>query len=146
MPDAAQTIREAGCSLCQETGGRLLWENDCFRIVAIMDDDWPGYLRIISQRHVREMTDFNQQERHMLFELLIRVETLMKKILQPHKINIASLGNLTPHQHWHVIGRWADDACFPGSIWSVPTQKTKPVALSARHEAAAALFAAIEKL
>jgi diadenosine tetraphosphate (Ap4A) HIT family hydrolase len=33
-------------------------------------------------------------------------------------MNIASLGNMTPHLHWHVIPRFHDDATFPKPIWA----------------------------
>ncbi|HXD50505.1 MAG TPA: HIT domain-containing protein, partial [Burkholderiales bacterium] len=33
------------------------------------------------------------------------------------KINLAAFGNMTPHLHWHVIPRNADDAHFPNPIW-----------------------------
>ena len=36
----------------------------------------------------------------------------------PDKINLASLGNITPHLHWHIIPRYFEDNHFPDSIWS----------------------------
>ena len=33
------------------------------------------------------------------------------------KLNIANLGNVTPQLHWHVLGRRADDPCWPGPVW-----------------------------
>ena len=42
----------------------------------------------------------------------------IKIFYKPDKINLACLGNLTPHIHWHVIPRFYDDNHFPGSIWS----------------------------
>jgi diadenosine tetraphosphate (Ap4A) HIT family hydrolase len=33
-------------------------------------------------------------------------------------VNLASLGNITPHLHWHVIPRFADDPHFPNPIWA----------------------------
>ena len=42
----------------------------------------------------------------------------IKLFYNPDKINLASLGNLTPHVHWHVIPRFYDDDHFPDSIWS----------------------------
>jgi diadenosine tetraphosphate (Ap4A) HIT family hydrolase len=38
--------------------------------------------------------------------------------LQPDKINLASLGNMVPHLHWHVVPRWRDDSHFPAPIWA----------------------------
>ena len=47
------------------------------------------------------------------------VERCVRQVMQPDKINLASLGNMVPHLHWHVIPRYADDAHFPDSVWSV---------------------------
>ena len=37
-----------------------------------------------------------------------------------HTDDLASLGNKTPHLHWHIIPRYEDDNHFPGAIWSAP--------------------------
>ena len=34
-----------------------------------------------------------------------------------HKINVASLGNMVPQCHWHVVGRHHRDSCWPGPVW-----------------------------
>jgi diadenosine tetraphosphate (Ap4A) HIT family hydrolase len=33
--------------------------------------------------------------------------------MRPDKMNLASLGNMTPHVHWHVIPRFATTAISP---------------------------------
>ncbi|MCL2162536.1 MAG: HIT domain-containing protein, partial [Betaproteobacteria bacterium] len=45
------------------------------------------------------------------------VESSLRALMTPDKINLASLGNRVPHLHWHVIARFADDRHFPESIW-----------------------------
>ena len=51
-------------------------------------------------------------------EVVFAAERALRELLHPAKINLASLGNMTPHLHWHVIPRFADDKHFPGSVWS----------------------------
>ena len=46
------------------------------------------------------------------------VEKIVRDVMQPDKINLASLGNMVPHLHWHVIPRFENDKNFPDSIWS----------------------------
>ena len=48
------------------------------------------------------------------------VEEAQQSILSPDKINLASLGNMVPHLHWHVIPRWRGDRHFPDPIWAPP--------------------------
>jgi diadenosine tetraphosphate (Ap4A) HIT family hydrolase len=63
------------------------------------------------------MTDLATADRNHLMAVVFEVEAVLRDVLAPDKINLASLGNLTPHLHWHVIPRWRDDPHFPGSIW-----------------------------
>jgi diadenosine tetraphosphate (Ap4A) HIT family hydrolase len=49
---------------------------------------------------------------------VFRVEAALRICLQPEKVNLASLGNMTPHLHWHVIPRRSGDPTFPQPIWA----------------------------
>lgn len=50
--------------------------------------------------------------------VVFAAEGALRELMQPVKINLASLGNKVAHLHWHVIARFADDKHFPGSVWS----------------------------
>jgi diadenosine tetraphosphate (Ap4A) HIT family hydrolase len=63
--------------------------------------------------------------------------------MHPDKVNIAALGNMTPHIHWHVIPRFKDDVFFPGSAWSVRLQETPNTLLDNRKRLSQALPEAI---
>ncbi len=106
------------CVLCAQDGGRLIWRNDALRVIDVGDPDLPGYTRVIWQAHVREMTDLTRAERTEFMEVVYLVESMQRHWLKPDKINIASLGNQTPHLHWHIMPRWKEDPWFPDSIWA----------------------------
>ena len=114
------------CELCHGAGGRLLWQNGLARVVAVDEPGLPGFLRVIAARHVREMTDLPPEECTRLLVLVLAVERHLRAALQPDKMNLASLGNVTPHVHWHVIPRWRDDRHFPGPVWA-PARHDGPV-------------------
>lgn len=105
------------CELCEKTGGRLVWQNRFCRVVLVDDEDYPGYCRVILQRHAAEMTDLDELERTALMQAVFAVEKALRNTLSPDKINLASLGNVTPHLHWHVIPRFESDRHFPNPIW-----------------------------
>ena len=113
------------CVFCQTIGGELLWQNALCRIVLVDDANYVGFCRVILNRHVKEMTDLTEAERIHLMQITFAVEQVLRDILQPSKINLASLGNKTPHIHWHVIPRFENDAHFPETIWSAELRSSK---------------------
>lgn len=112
--------KPANCEFCNSPGGAVLWQNDLCRVVRVDEPDYPGFLRVILQRHAREMTDLDRDERTRVMQVVFTVEEVVRDAMQPHKMNLASLGNMTPHVHWHVIPRYEDDRHHPGPIWAVP--------------------------
>ncbi len=105
------------CPLCQQIGGELVLRTDLLRVVLVDEPAYPGYCRVILNRHAREMTDLAPPQIARLMSAVFAVEDAQRAVLAPLKINLASFGNMTPHVHWHVIPRWADDAHFPQPIW-----------------------------
>ena len=53
------------------------------------------------------------------------VEQVQRDVLKPTKVNLASLGNMVAHVHWHVIPRYADDACFPNPVWALTSEQAR---------------------
>ena len=114
------------CELCDQNGGELLWRDERCRVVLVDDPDYPGFCRVIWQSHVREMTDLSSADRAHFMSIVFVVEKTLREIMAPDKINLASLGNMTPHLHWHVIPRFVDDKHFPAPIWAAPARKSRP--------------------
>ncbi|MEQ1662308.1 MAG: HIT family protein [Thiobacillus sp.] len=113
------------CPLCDAPGGEMLWQDDFCRVVLVTDTpDYPGFCRVILNRHVKEMTDLVPAERSRLMMMVCKTEQAVRDVLQPDKINLASLGNVVPHLHWHVIPRFVDDPHFPNPIWGVKLRET----------------------
>lgn len=135
-PNEPSSEARDDCPLCTGDGARLIWRGAFWRAVAVDDPGYPGYVRLILNRHCTELTAISSIEQEQLFKLLIAMEKLMREILAPDKVNIASLGNQVPHLHWHIIPRWKDDPCFPDSIWSTPRREAMQAANPARLAAA----------
>ena len=113
------------CELCITTGETLLWRGQHCRVILIADADYPGFCRVIWNEHVKEMTDLSAQLRTELMNTVFAVESAVREVMQPEKINLASLGNMTPHLHWHVIPRYLDDKNFPNPIWGAALRNTR---------------------
>jgi len=106
------------CPLCAIADEVLLWSDAFCRVIWVDETDYPGFCRVILNAHVREMTDLPPVERQRLMEVVFAVEVAVREVAKPDKINLASLGNMVPHVHWHVIPRWEADRCFPDAIWA----------------------------
>ena len=123
------------CELCRSDGGEVLWRGARLRIVAVADPEVPAFLRVIWSSHVAEMSDLAQHDAAHLLEAVISAERVLRTALQPDKINLASLGNMVPHLHWHVIPRFAGDAHFPQAVWGA-RQREPDAAILARQRSA----------
>lgn len=108
----------SSCPLCSPSSEAQLWADDAFRVIGVKDAQHPGFVRLISQAHVAEVSDLSPSAQTRMFALLVGIESAMRQRLSPDKVNLASLGNQVPHLHWHIIPRWKDDLFFPDSIWS----------------------------
>lgn len=94
-----------------------MWRDMLCRVVLVNDPEHPGFCRVIWDKHTREMTDLAEIERQHMLRVVCAVEKVLRDLLIPDKINLASLGNVTPHVHWHVIPRYQDDPHFPNPVW-----------------------------
>jgi diadenosine tetraphosphate (Ap4A) HIT family hydrolase len=114
-----------GCELCNPALEKVLWRDGFCRVVLAGERDYPGFCRVILEQHLSEMTDLSAPERIRLMEAVFATEAVLREMLAPDKINLASLGNVVPHVHWHVIPRYRDDPRFPNPIWAQSRQEAK---------------------
>ncbi|SFD00721.1 HIT family protein [Massilia yuzhufengensis] len=137
-------MKLAGCELC-EPALPAAWQGEKFSVILVDDAAYPGFCRVIWREHVREMSDLAQQDRLLLNEAVYQVELAVLEVMQPLKVNVASLGNVVPHLHWHVIPRYADDAHFPAPVWAQAARQTDDATLAARRALLPQLAAAITR-
>ena len=144
-PDSGLPEKSAPCELCSDSGGEVLVSTADFRVVLVDDPLYPGFCRVVWHAHVTEMTELGPAQRSVLMAAVCRVELALREALQPHKLNLASLGNMTPHLHWHVIPRFTDDAHFPTPVWAAPVRTPDPLKLAARYAQLPALRSALAR-
>lgn len=114
------------CDLCQPSPHQILWQDDFCRVVLLNDADYPAYCRVELLAHIKEMTDLTPQNRAKMMKAVFAVEQALREATKADKINLASLGNKTPHVHWHVIPRFEHDKHFPNSHWGEALRKGQP--------------------
>ncbi|RQP26856.1 HIT family protein [Albitalea terrae] len=114
---------QAGCDLCTNPGGLLLWSEGDWRAVRVEDAAHPAFYRVICNRHVREFSDLSGVQRSRCMDLVCAIEQVLIAQLNPTKINLAAFGNMVPHLHWHVMARFDWDDHFPNPIWGARTRE-----------------------
>ena len=112
------TTQTAACSLCAADGGTLVFRHDQWRVILADEPGFPAFYRVVWNAHVAEFSDLSADERTVCMNAVVAVEQALRTVLQPTKINLATLGNMVPHLHWHVVARFDWDSHFPAPLWA----------------------------
>ena len=137
---AAAAAAAAPCPLCEADGGVLVWRGDKLRVIRADEPGFAAFYRVVWNAHVAEFSDLSAAERAHCMDVVVQVEQALRQHLQPTKINLATLGNMVAHLHWHVIARFDWDSHFPAPVWAAPVRER---ALE-KEDAVRALLPAVE--
>lgn len=124
----------SACSLCAGLGGALVFRGKAFRVIRADEAGFPAFYRVVWSEHVAEFSDLDAEDRSLCMRAVHEVEQVLREHLQPTKINLAALGNMVPHLHWHVIARFEWDSHFPAPLWAPPQRQVDPVRLQALQQ------------
>lgn len=138
------------CPLCASDGGALVWRGERLRVIRADEAGFPAFYRVVWNAHAAEFSDLGPADRQHCMDAVALVEQALRAAVQPDKINLAALGNMVPHLHWHVIARHAWDSHFPAPVWAAP-QRARDAEREAQVRAAlpqaeAAMRAGLELL
>jgi diadenosine tetraphosphate (Ap4A) HIT family hydrolase len=87
---------------------------------------------VVWTEHVAEFSSLSAADRAECMDVVCAVERTLLRCLRPTKVNLAALGNVVPHLHWHVIARFDADSHFPQPIWGgVQRRVEAPVSMLA---------------
>jgi diadenosine tetraphosphate (Ap4A) HIT family hydrolase len=113
----------------------------------LMDDARFPWIVLVPRRPgARELDHLSANDRLTLMEEIVvagvAVRAAGAALGRPvEKLNVGALGNVTPQLHVHVVGRRADDPCWPGPVWGQGEATAYPAArLEALLAAAGAAF------
>lgn len=84
----------------------------------LMDDArYPWLMLIPRRRGASEVFDLNEADQQQLWREASRVGQAFKELLGGDKLNVASLGNVVPQLHVHLVLRRQGDEAWPGPVW-----------------------------
>ncbi|WP_304349953.1 HIT family protein [Comamonas testosteroni] len=106
------------CPLCATDGGALVWRGEKLRVIRAVEAGFPAFYRVVWNDHAAEFSELSATDRIVCMDAVALVERVLREQLAPTKINLAALGNMVAHLHWHVIARYDWDSHFPASVWA----------------------------
>lgn len=90
---------------------------DLCRVLLIRDKTYPWVVLVPERPGLRDLDDLSEADRIQAMAEIDAVSKALKALYQPHKINVAALGNVVEQLHIHIIARFADDPAWPGPVW-----------------------------
>lgn len=85
------------------------------------DKRYPWLILVPMRAEMVELIDLQQEDQQQLLTEINQVSHLLQSMFSPHKLNIATLGNMVCQLHIHIIARDQTDPAWPGPIWGIGT-------------------------
>ena len=91
--------------------------------VRLMDNKrFPWVLLIPRVADASEWIDLSREQQHQLSDEIAVVSHILKALVTPDKLNIATLGNQVSQLHIHVIARYKADKSWPNPVWGADSE------------------------
>ncbi|GLR62833.1 HIT family protein [Marinospirillum insulare] len=87
----------------------------------INDQRFYWLLLVPKVANAKELTDLTPTDHQQLWQEVYSLSQVIKPLKQAVKLNIATLGNLVPQLHLHLIARFTEDAAWPNPVWGLGT-------------------------
>ena len=111
------------------------------------DSRYPWLILVPRIPNVREWLDLSSTDQALLLAEQLQVSQCLQTLLSPDKLNIATLGNIVPQLHLHIIARFETDFAWPSPVWgrgdSVRYPPDEKVALLGQYRSALASVSAV---
>ena len=76
-----------------------------------------GRCAVILNRHLEDFFDISTKERDELFTIMNSLRKSINQAFHPDMFNYATLGNIVPHVHLHVIPRYKNPVTFNEAVF-----------------------------
>jgi len=117
------------CEYCDldEKDDFFLFETKFWKIVLSDEQAYLGRMMVISKRHCGDLAELSKEEILDFFEVLKKIEKVMRKVFGAVYFNwtclvnsFYKLKNPDPHLHWHCRPRYDKKINFEGTIFKDP--------------------------
>jgi len=138
-----QMEKPGGCILCDkpkqndDVANYILYRGDKNFIIMNSYPYNPGHLMVAPYRHVANLEELTDEERHEHFNIVSRSVKLLKEVFNPAGFNIGmnisriAGAGIDDHIHTHIVPRWQGDTNFMPVIADV---RVMPEALAETYK------------
>jgi diadenosine tetraphosphate (Ap4A) HIT family hydrolase len=81
------------------------------------NSNYPWLILVPMKNNIIEITDFEQTDYDLFNWEIRKVAKILQNEFKPDKLNIATIGNVVPQMHVHIIARFKNDTLFPKTVW-----------------------------
>ncbi|MFD2112146.1 HIT domain-containing protein [Thiorhodococcus fuscus] len=89
-------------------------------VLLLMNNALLPWFILVPKTDRRELHRLDPDLRRRVRDETDRLAAFVEREFQPDKLNIATIGNLVPQLHIHVIARYRTDHCWPAPVWGAP--------------------------
>ena len=87
------------------------------RVLMMDDSRYPWLILVPRLANVREWLDLSSRDQALLLAEQLQVSRCLQTLVSPDKLNIATLGNIVPQLHVHIVARFESDFAWPSPVW-----------------------------
>ncbi|MBK1719505.1 HIT domain-containing protein [Thiocystis violacea] len=86
-------------------------------LLLLMNNALVPWLILVPMTRELELHRLEPERRRRIRDEMDLVCDFLEREYRPHKLNIATLGNLVPQLHIHLICRYRQDVYWPAPVW-----------------------------
>ncbi len=102
-------------------------------VLLMNDANYPWLILVPRVPGMRDVVDLDESRQLQLMREIALTSRALRSLFQPHKLNVAALGNMVAQLHVHVIARQTNDAAWPAPVWGrVPARAYEAAEMDAR--------------
>ena len=99
--------RPVACGVCESLAGPNLYEDDLWCVRHAEPAGVPGWMLLITKRHVAGPAHFDDREAAVFGVALRHFEHVLEQVTGALRIYTAAMGESHPHFHAHMVPRYA---------------------------------------
>ncbi len=95
----------------------ILWHTPQSDVLLMDKPMFRPWFILVPHTHVPELIDLESEQLKAILHQVAALTRFVRAEYQPDKINTATIGNVVSQLHIHIIARYHDDPCWPGTVW-----------------------------